>query len=94
MYMSKAEAATNPSIQTYMTSYSDHRLIEIDLSKKIYNTSDIESPSGTWKSPYPTIGSLYEYSGALYMDVITASNQWNPTRDPDTTNWVKIAYIK
>ena len=96
-YVTKAAAATNPSIQEYMNTLPIEiipRLIKIDLSKKIYNTSDIETPGGTWKSPYPTIGSLYEYSGALYMDVITASNQWNPTRDPDTTNWVKIAYIK
>lgn len=93
-YVTKAQADTNPSIQEYMTSYSDYRLIEIDLSKKIYNTSDIETPGGTWKSPYPTIGSLYEYAGSLYMDAILASNANNPTRDPDTTNWVKIAYIK
>ena len=96
-YMSKADAATDPSIQEYVDRYSDNRLIEIDLSKKIYNSSDINPAdfSDPWKSaPYPTMGSLYEYAGALYMDVIIASNPWNPTRDPDTTNWVKIAYIK
>ena len=96
-YMLKADAATDPSIQEYVDRYSDNRLIEIDLSKKIYNSSDMNPAdfSDPWKSaPYPTIGSLYEYSGALYMDVITISNQWNPSRNPDTAEWVKIAYIK
>jgi len=93
-YIYKDEATANPSIQQYMVGQTDHRLTKIDLSKKIYNTSDIETPGGTWKSPYPTIGSLYEYNGALYMDIISKSNKYNPNRNPDASNWVKIAYIK
>ena len=98
--MSKADAATNPSIQTYMDNpeyISDNRLIKIYLSKKIFTTSDMNQTDFTkpWNStPYPTIGSLYEYAGALYMDNITASNINKPSRNPDTTDWVKIAYIK
>jgi len=95
--MSKAEAATNPSIQTYMAGYADDRLIKIDLSKKIFTASDMDPAdfSKPWKStPYPTIGSLYEYAGALYMDAIAASNIIRPSRDPNTADWVKIAYIK
>jgi len=95
MYMLKSDAATNPSIQTYTASHPNSGLLKIDLSKKIYNTSDIEIPGGTWKSPYPTIGSLYEYSGALYMDIITASGPDNPDRNPDNVDhWAKIATKK
>ena len=92
-WLSTADAILYTNISEYMTHYSDYRLYLIDLSKKIYNTSDIETPGGTWKSPYPTRGSLYEYVGALYMDAIDISNPNNPSRNAGT-DWVKIAYIK
>ncbi|WP_319379544.1 type IV pilin [uncultured Methanocorpusculum sp.] len=95
--VSKAEATQNPSIQEYMDIYRDNRLIMIDLSKKNYTESDMDPTdfSQPWKStPYPTIGSLYEYEGGLYMDAVIISNIIRPSRDPNTADWVKIAYLK
>ncbi|ABN06230.1 hypothetical protein Mlab_0052 [Methanocorpusculum labreanum Z] len=95
--VSKAEAATNPSIQEYMDIYRDNRLVMIDLSKKMYTEDDMDPTdfSKPWKStPYPTIGSLYEYGGALYMDAIVVSNIIKPSRDPSTADWIQIADVK
>ncbi len=95
--VSKAEAAKNPSIQDYMEIYRDNRLVMIDLSKKIYTESDMDPAdfSQPWKStPYPTIGSLYEYERGLYMDAIVVSNIIKPSRDPSDPDCVKIANVK
>ena len=91
-WLSTADAILYTNISQYMIHYSDYRLYLIDLSKKIYTTDDIEL-DGTWKSPYPTRGSLYEYGGALYMDAIDISNPNNPSRNAGA-DWVKIADIK
>jgi len=95
--LSKADAAKNPSIQEYMADNPRKKLVKINLSQKIYTESDMNPANfeDPWKSaPYPEIGSLYEYAGSLYMDIIPSSGPYNPTRDPNTTTWVKIANIK
>ncbi|RBQ23268.1 MAG: hypothetical protein ALMCE001_18640 [Methanocorpusculum sp. MCE] len=97
--VSKADAATNPSIQTYVDKTADNRLLKIDLSKKIFTASDMDPTdfSQPWKStPYPTVGSLYEYDSTLYIckskgDVTSDSKI---SRDPSSRDWVDIADIK
>ena len=93
-WLSTADAISYTNISEYMMHYSDYRLVLIDLSKKIFTTSDINPVNNLWIDP-PTRGSLYEYAGALYADRIDISNQNNPDRNPDNVDhWAKIATKK
>ena len=100
----KTDVATNPSIQVYMgmpgTSNNPPRLLKIDLSKKIFNASDMTpgvftNPWNNGLSSYPVRGSLYEYGGFLYIcqNAGSATGRWSVSPNPNSADWLKIATI-
>lgn len=86
------------SIQQYLEKNSGHKkyLIKINLSNKTFTKNDMNPAKfkDPWKlSPYPTLGSLYEYEKVVYMCKVAGGTNKRPLRDPSSKDWVKIANI-
>ncbi len=93
-YMQKSDAASNPTIGTYVEYRINHNLspglLKINISNKIFTSADIID-SNHWKNGVViTQGSLFEDdSGKLFI--------WVRTYFPipsDKTNWLEIASRK